>query len=218
MKKSLALGSVICNLLIVAFCLIALAPDMLGFVHSEMGTGIQPLRYFTIDSNILLAIAAILCLPSAFASLKNPGKLFPTAILRFKHIATAAVMLTFLVSICWLLPTKGAETVIGGRVALLHVANPLLALVSFCVFERGIAFSGKASLFGLIPLAVYGVFYVVMVCVIGEANGGWPDLYGFASTMIVASAVLIVLQAGICLGLWVPHKLLNWKNRSQRPL
>lgn len=216
MKRSFALASLVCNSLIILFTLFSVGGALLALPTNTGASGAECLRFFTIDSNILLAIAAAALIPSLVSALKAEGRLIPTKLLQFKHIATSAIVITFLVSVFWLFPTQGFDNTLAGTKFLVHVINPLLAVVSFCIFERGIPFSTKGAALGILPLLAYGVVYIVMVCVIGEANGGWPDLYGFADMMVVVVIALILLQALVSLALWVPHKLLNWKNRADR--
>ena len=59
----------------------------------------------------------------------------------------------------------------------MHLVTPLMALVSFCVFEkRGMTF-GQALL-GMLPLVYYGPLYLYKIRFAPEGKR-WEDFYGF---------------------------------------
>ena len=59
----------------------------------------------------------------------------------------------------------------------MHLLTPLMARVSFCVFEkRGMTF--PQCLFGLLPVALYGPLYLYKILYAPEGKR-WDDFYGF---------------------------------------
>ena len=64
-----------------------------------------------------------------------------------------------------------------------------------CV-ENGFAFTRRESLLVLIPYWVYIAVYLVMVFLIGEERGGWPDFYSVSTFCPVWVSVALMLLAG----------------------
>ena len=132
------------------------------------------LRFFTTLSNILCAAA---CLLTALAM--NAGGV-PEWIWTLKYIGTAAVTVTMLTVLLFLAPSfgKGAlKVLLSGTDLFMHLITPLLAQVSFCVFERrGMTFC--ESLWGLLPVLLYGPLYLYKI-LFAPPEKRWDDFYGF---------------------------------------
>ena len=124
-------------------------------------------RYFTVQSNVLCAVGA-LCL------LLAPGARWAWML---KYVGTAAVSVTMLTVLFFLGPTIGYGKLLQGADFFLHLVLPLLALVSFCVFERR-ALSFPTALLGLLPVALYSALYINRV-LCAPSDRRWEDFYGF---------------------------------------
>lgn len=153
-------------------------PDVLG------STGSGCLKYFTTDSNILAAIASAVFLFYNVKRWNNPAYRIPHAVLIFKFVGTVSVALTFLTVLFFLAPvgcaSGGAENFFfffAGNVFVLHFSTPVLAILSFVLFEREreVALSRRTALWGLLPTVVYSVVYLVLVVFVKV----WTDWYGF---------------------------------------
>ena len=132
------------------------------------------LRFFTTLSNILCAAA---CLLTALAM--NAGGV-PEWIWTLKYIGTAAVTVTMLTVLLFLAPSfgKGAlKALLSGTDLFMHLITPLLALVSFCVFERR-GMTLCQSLWGLLPVVLYGPLYLYKI-LFALPEKRWEDFYGF---------------------------------------
>lgn len=127
--------------------------------------------YFTVDSNILSAIASL-----AVAIALISGRRFHK-IATFKFIGTVSVMVTFLTVMVFLGPAYGYAEMFEGNNLYLHLIGPLMALVTCCFLDDGERLSFGESLLGLIPVTAYGLIYMHQVIVFRS----WPDFYGFAS-------------------------------------
>ena len=156
------------------------------------------LRFFTTLSNMLCAAA---CLLTALAI--NAGGI-PEWIWMLKYIGTAAVTVTMLTVLFFLAPTfgKGAlKVLLSGTDLFMHLINPLLALVSFCVFEkRGMSFG--QSLWGMLPVVLYGPVYLYKI-LYALPEKRWDDFYGFnkQGKWPVAFAGMVVGTFLICMGI-----------------
>ena len=156
------------------------------------------LRFFTTLSNLLCAAA---CLLTALAI--NAGGI-PEWIWMLKYIGTAAVTVTMLTVLFFLAPSfgKGAlKVLLSGTDLFMHLITPLLALVSFCVFEkRGMTFC--QSLWGMLPVVLYGPVYLYKI-LFALPEKRWDDFYGFnkQGKWPVAFAGMVLGTFLICMGI-----------------
>ena len=156
------------------------------------------LRFFTTLSNMLCAAA---CLLTALAI--NAGGI-PEWIWMLKYIGTAAVTVTMLTVLFFLAPSfgKGAlKVLLSGTDLFMHLITPLLALVSFCVFEkRGMTFC--QSLWGMLPVVLYGPVYLYKI-LFALPEKRWDDFYGFnkQGKWPIAFAGMVIGTFLICMGI-----------------
>ena len=156
------------------------------------------LRFFTTLSNMLCAAASLL---TALAI--NAGGI-PEWIWMLKYIGTAAVTVTMLTVLFFLAPSfgKGAlKVLLSGTDLFMHLITPLLALVSFCVFEkRGMTFC--QSLWGMLPVVLYGPVYLYKI-LFALPEKRWDDFYGFnkQGKWPIAFAGMVLGTFLICMGL-----------------
>nr|AHF24322.1 hypothetical protein [uncultured bacterium Contig17] len=148
-------------------------------------------RFFTVQSNVFCAVSALLMC------------LFPhsRAAWLIKYAGTAAVIVTMLTVLFHLGPLYGYKKLLSGSDLFMHLITPILALVSFCVFEkRGLAF--WESLWGLAPVALYGALYMYRV-VFAPKDKAWDDFYGFNQTgkFYIAAEMMLAGTFLICMGL-----------------
>ncbi len=158
------------------------------------------LRFFTTQSNVLCAVAALfICL-------------FPDTEWAYylKVIGTAAVSVTMLTVFLFLSKIYGLKSLLKGSDLFMHLITPLLAIVSLCVFERrGIAF--PTAFIGMLPVALYAPIYMYNVIYAPEEKR-WEDFYGFNKDgkWPVAYAMMHVGSAVICVVLYGVLNLPSW--------
>lgn len=154
-------------------------------------------RFFTVQSNVLCALSALLlCL--------FPGS---HTVWLVKYAGTTAVSVTMLTVLIHLGPMYGYKKLLSGGDLFMHLITPLLALVSFCAFEkRGLAF--PEALWGLAPVILYGALYMYRV-VFCPPESAWDDFYGFNKTgkYYLSAAVMAAGTFLICLGLMALQNL-----------
>ncbi|QTE74204.1 hypothetical protein JS518_15145 [Clostridiales bacterium FE2010] len=162
------------------------------------------LRFFTTLSNMLCAAASLL---TALAI--NAGGI-PEWIWMLKYIGTAAVTVTMLTVLFFLAPSfgKGAlKVLLSGTDLFMHLITPLLALVSFCVFEkRGMTFC--QSLWGMLPVVLYGPVYLYKI-LFALPEKRWDDFYGFnkQGKWPIAFAGMVLGTFLICMGIMALQNL-----------
>ncbi|MBR6151062.1 MAG: hypothetical protein IKQ25_07245 [Lachnospiraceae bacterium] len=222
-KKSVLL----LNLLIVAFTLFGLGV-MLYLNGKDSGllssAGWENLKYFTVQSNILCGIVALIylvrhlvILPRQHSEKKermqeiqsaNDG---PTAkwlrnvpcpqwLMTLKLAAAAAVTVTFLVVACFFGPLYGYRYMYLGSNLWFHLIIPVLGMVEFCLLDGQLPF--KRTFFAGSPALIYGCFYLGNILINGK--GEWPntnDWYGFMNwgmgIALVIFAVIIIVNWGV---------------------
>ena len=155
--------------------------------------GIRTFCMFTVDSNILVALSMLLCIPYTVDGLRTGYYHLPDWIVVLMHVSVTAVSLTFLVSLFILSPVKGFVLIFTGSRFFLHGVCPVLSIVTFCCFINSHLVRLKESPLALIPVFIYAIVYLVMVVFIGEEHGGWNDFYGFATRIPVWISLTAIL-------------------------
>lgn len=162
--------------------------------------GLRRLIFYTVDSNLLAAAALLAALPFKLKRWRDGSKLpFFCTLLTFAGVTSTTV--TFMTVICFLGPTMGYGNMYVGNSFFLHLVCPVLAALSF-VFDAQSEKKLKIPhiAVSLIPTAVYGVVYFIMVVVIGKRNGGWDDFYGFNRGGLWYVSYIVMLGAAFLIG------------------
>ena len=187
-----------------------------------LASRMRALKYFTVDSNILLGVFALLAAVDQRRVLKREKSEVFVSTYILKLTGTVGVTLTMLVTIFFLAPTMSATY---GVLALfsysnffLHLLNPVLGIVTFLCFERSNRIAFRHTITGIIPMLLYAVYYVGEA-VIHSENGlvakGY-DWYGFLAagvrSAVVVLPILILITWGISVALWNLNRLKEDKN------
>jgi hypothetical protein len=154
----------------------AFRPGRHGALSAE---GLQSLRYFTVLSNLLQGGVSIACL-------------FRPDVGRWKYVSAVSVALTFFVVLLLLGPAYGYDSMYIGANLWFHLIIPILAMANFLIVDREGTFSLRDSLFTLIPMLAYSLFYVGNLLANGVRENDW---YGFAKhgPQSAVAAFLIIL-------------------------
>ncbi len=165
--------------------------------------GKKALIYFTVDSNLLCALACLgLCVWDAAALSRGGEALVPRWLDLFKFAGSVAVGVTFFTTLCYLLPVSKFDfkLLYAGWNFCLHALCPLAAMASWAFAERGLPLPFPWTLLGLLPTALYGVLYLWKVVVKQQ----WKDFYHFnvGGLWYVTLLVMLLLSLAIGAGLW----------------
>lgn len=180
--------SLICNIVVLVCTTLAISNYFRTDVITQNDwvnfTGFQCFRFFTILSNVAVSISGAVLIYFNVRNIIYDEYKYPTWALKFKFVNTVAVTVTFLTVVFFLAPSsafggKGYFTLFAGMGFFVHFTNPILAVISFVLFEKIENFSFKQALWGMLPVLLYSILYITMVVFIGEENGGWPDFYYF---------------------------------------
>ena len=177
-----------------------------GFVVNNDILG--SLKYFTVLSNYLMALAALIAIPFNIRAIAT-GKGYPKAVFVLKLVATMSLALTFLTVCFFLAPQNGWNFVeqFGNfsfqRIEFfLHLIAPVSAIISFLFFDT-CAKKTKfiVNLLSIVPGLLYGGFYIINYFAgwfIAEGIG--TDWYGFIAVggsplfgALIFAAILVAL-------------------------
>ena len=180
MKKTTQILSIVFNLFVF---LSAAVSVLLMFLVSGSGNMLvsrfRIFLYFTVDSNILCAIACLLIAIARIRAIKGQNAFLSKKLLALKYAGTVAVTVTMLTVILFLVQFYGFKALYQGANLYLHLLSPLAALCSFILIDIDFALSSRYITLSVFPTLIYGIIYLIMVVFIGEENGGWKDFYGF---------------------------------------
>ncbi|MBQ7223215.1 MAG: hypothetical protein IJS38_01435 [Erysipelotrichaceae bacterium] len=144
-------------------------------------------QFFTVISNVFCALAALGIV------------IWPQSQLSWtlKYLGTVSLTVTMLTVFLFLAPTTGSlKALLSGRELFMHLVTPLLAIISFLVFERR-KIDISTALLGVIPVAVYGCLYWYKVVYRKQ----WEDFYGFnkGGRWYLYMPVMFMAVAVLCL-------------------
>ncbi|MBR3383482.1 MAG: hypothetical protein IKG85_10680 [Clostridia bacterium] len=212
MDKALNVLSLIFNALIFLF----MVKCVVGFFRfggrgNMQVSAAKIFRYFTVQSNIIMALAAALMLVYNVMILAGAAAEAPCWVMTVKLVCTVAVMLTFSVVFFIFVPGTGVKPMIEGDNVFMHLVSPLMAAVTFVLFDRGPKLSYWGILWGMLPTLLYAALYYHMVMRRGENNGGWEDFYRFNANgrWYLAAAAIFIMTALIGFLLTLGHDLLG---------
>ena len=193
----------ILNLCITALEIIAVAWMMIGGKIGVLSSSkLSALKYFTVDSNILMGLFALLTAADQRKVMKGERDGVPTRTYVLNLTGTVGVTLTMLVTIFFLGPTLGKTygffSLFARSNFFFHLVNPVLSIITFLCFEKNSKIAFKHTFTALIPMLVYGVYYAAEVfthMTNGVIDKGY-DWYGFfaqgpQSAFIVLPVILI---------------------------
>lgn len=166
-------------------------------------------KFFTVDSNLFMGIISLIFAIFEMRLLKGKIDEFPRYMYILKLMATTSVTLTFLVVFSYLGPLVGnIYLMILNSNLFFHLLVPLFSMITFVFFERNNKMSFKYSFYGLIPVIMYGLYYLVNVLVHMDNGIVSPvyDFYHFVQngvwTAIIVVPAMFIISYIISLGLW----------------
>ena len=175
-------------------------------------SGLPIYMTFTGLSNIFIGLV---CLACAIYRLVKKEKILPKLLFVLKIIALADISITFITTACYLAPSLGASwwrLYINNNI-FNHFLTPVIAIVTFIIFEDYVEISKNYSYFALVPIILYGCLYVPNVYSHLNEDGSTNltyDIYGFArfgpGVLVLFSLVFIGLSIGFTMLFWFINK------------
>lgn len=207
MKKLKVLNvlSLIFNLLIAALTVLAVTEAVKNGVWDGETTvrGGEVFKLFNVDINVFLATSALLIVVTDIVSIATGIEKKIKFFTAFKFITTASSLLAMLSAVCFFGFVTGFNRIFGGTNIIFNLVNPILALISYCLFESIDRFDPKKFYTGVFPPFIYGLVYLYMNVVIKL----WNDFYGLrGGNGVVLFIVFIVISLIISLVITCLHE------------
>lgn len=187
--------------------------DMLFFAEGTLAeVGVRSLKYFTIQSNLLAGIAAIIWLARCRKGVSK-------AVESFKYVAAASVALTFITVMTFLGPMYGYPEMLVGANLWLHLVVPVVAIAEV-IFLSDVEYTRKDNNLVLIPLAIYGTGYLANNIINGIGEGaGTNDWYLFLTwgypVGFVIFAVLFLVTWLMAFGMRIARQRIAGSRRNR---
>lgn len=161
-------------------------------------TKLNAFKFFTVDSNILMGLIALLFVYFEYQIIKKRKKTIPQELYVMKLMFTVGVMVTFLVTTLYLAPfsPNGYFSMFQNSNLFFHLIVPILSLISFIFFEKTDKIKFKHTFLGMVPTLTYAIFYVANILVHLE-NGKVSytyDWYGFAQGGLVSTLFVFIFM------------------------
>lgn len=203
MKKKNRIISIILNFSIVIMVIAAAVVMFTGFkfMHGPEvildRSNVEMFEFFTVDSNLLMAIVALIFAIYEILLLKGKIKRIPKRLYVLKLMSTSAVTLTFLVVFLYLgwIAVDGLPSLLMNSNLFLHLLVPITSIITFVCFEKTNLLRPRDTFWGLVPVFLYGIFYISNVLI--HANHGVVspkyDFYYFVYNGLWAMLIVIPL-------------------------
>ena len=154
------------NFITIVLVVVAIISIYMGSVGALSDNKLEAFKYFTVQSNIFVGITSILSIIFIIKDKEIPGWLF-----YLKLASATSVTITFSVVIFYLAPVMGFLLLYMGANFLMHLVVPLLAIFEIIFFTPRKELKYRLSLFSMLPVFIYGVFYLTNIVV----NNGYGN-------------------------------------------
>ena len=188
---------------------------MKGYETRGELTGLQTFGYFTVQSNVFMAIVSLAFAIKEIQLLKGRITKIPFKYYILKMIAVTAIGLTFFVVfiIFSILLKNGVLSLIRNSNLFFHCIIPVTSIINFIFFEKTDTIKLKYTFFGLIPTILYEMYYTSNVLLNMKDGKVSPshDWYYFAQNgLLIAISIPFMI-----LGITYIIALIIWKfNKS----
>lgn len=182
--------------------------------------GWKTYHMFTVLSNILMAVAAAMCIPFAVDGMRYRNYHLPRWYVNLMYMGTTGVAITFLIALTVLAPAAGFYRVmLFSNNILFHMTCPILSILLFFLINSDHRIKWQSTFIAIIPVVLYALTYVLMVFVIGEEAGGWRDhyqIYRIAEylPLPVILLILCLISFGIATVLRLVHNAIHKKRKA----
>ena len=180
------------------------------------------IHYFTVLSNILIAIVALICLPFNFNGILH-GKTLPKAIYITKLVATTLIGITFFVATFflsyldnWNIAKQYGNFQFNDVQFFFHLLVPVASMLAFIFFDRTKKVKFAVNFLAIVPFVFYSAFYLTNYFLhfyIDPLTNDY-DWYGFTKInglvgAFIALAILIVFSFALSALLFLLNRLLS---------
>ncbi len=218
LKISLILNIIIVIMTIFAFIVMFMDFKFMPGTETTIASSkVGRLRFFTIDSNLLMGIAALVFLIEEIKLLKGKIKEINRKYYVFNLMSTSAVTLTFMVVLVYLgqIAPNGLYSMYVDKNLFFHGLIPLVAMINFIFFTNTDKLKFKDTYYGLIPMILYAIYYITNVLSHIENGKVSPDydwyyfIQGNILKVFFVVPLIFVLTYFISYSLWYLNKKMN---------
>ena len=221
MKKNKIKFSIIINIIVTILTISASVIMYTGYKFMPgrdvilEASKVEMLKFFTVQSNIFVGIVSLVFAIKEIKIIKGKIKDITVTDYIFKLMSTTAVGLTFLVVFAYLGPITdgGIPVMLKNSNLFFHLIIPVVSILNFVIFERTDKISYKKTFYGIIPTALYGIYYVANILIHAE-NGKVSvkyDWYWFVQNGIWTAFFVVPMLLGITyvisLAIWRVNKI-----------
>ena len=205
MKNKLFIASFILNILV--FLLVVTGIILMFTIGSGAlaDNSLSVFKYFTFQSNLFMGVVAFVYAYYQLLIIRKKIDKLPHVLLVFNHVGVTAVSLTFIIVILFLAPGYGFNLMYNGANLFFHGIVPVVAMVNYMFIEKECAIKFKDTLFSMIPSAIYGLVYFIVVASMNGYGNIDIDFYLFGKDgpFIGALYYLAIVAIAYAFGLLV---------------
>ena len=172
------------------------------------------LRYFTVDSNILMGVFAAITAVYQGRVLRGKREGIPAVCDILNLTGTVGVTLTMLVVVFFLMPVMHSAIGWFGMFLnsnfLFHLLCPLMSIIIYLVFEKSDRLRLSHVFAAMIPMGIYAVYYITVTLKHmqnGRVEAGYDWYYFFSGGMSAFYTVLPAMLLGTFLISYVLFRL-----------
>lgn len=136
------------------------------------GTTNTEFQWFTIDSNLFMAFAAMMVIPFAIEGIQKKRFTYPKWALLIHYAGVINTTMTMVFSVGFI-SWYDFYLAFGAENKYLHVVCPFLVLVSFFMVEARHVLNRRDTLIAMIPFCIYSILYLYNVVFLKR----WEDHY-----------------------------------------
>ena len=171
---------------------------------------------FTGLSNVLIGLVALTCF---IVRLIRKDVALPSWLFVTRLAATSCISFTMLVTAAYLAPSVGEEwwRLYINSSLFNHFFTPAWAIASFMLFEERTSLKYPCCLYSMIPMAAYGIFYLIRAYTHVDASGNIDlhyDVYGLARWGLAGTIGFMFAFLALNLGI---ASLLYLQNCCKKP-
>ena len=203
MKNKKTIISFILNITIVLMAIFSCVVMFTGikFMHGyEIALDVSRIgmfKFFTVDSNILMGICALLFAYQQYKVLFKKQKDINVSYYALYLMGASAVSLTFFVVFAYLgnIAEYGIASLLMNSNLFFHLIIPVISIINFIFLEKNNKLSFKYSFLGMIPTVIYGIGYLINVLIHMENGKISPiyDFYWFVQQGVKSALVVVPL-------------------------
>lgn len=172
----------------------AVAFEVVGFIDASYLGWVQ-FWFYTQISNLLLGIVSIVLIGYILCHMRD-GIRIPAWLSFAKYCVTIMTTQTFLISLLVLSPMLGGigMMMLGPIVRYFHTLCPLLAMVSFLIFDpKPMALTARHTRLAMLPTIVYGAV-AILLNLLRVWHGPYPFLYVYEQPVWLSLVWLVVIM------------------------